>query len=133
MKSVLIGTAIFALSFSLGLFTKMNGDFRKDPWAVKWDDTVGSVVEDLSYGDQPAQKFDLYVPAGPSEKNTVWLRICMPADLLPAINRMTERFSNGSVRKAIPQPASTIRSELTATRMRVWRRRPRKLKRASRR
>ena len=30
---------------------------------VKWNDSVGTIMTDFSYGEKPANKFDLYLPA----------------------------------------------------------------------
>lgn len=43
------------------------------PWAsaytVDWNDSVGTVYTDLSYGDNEANRFDLYVPADDSKES----------------------------------------------------------------
>ena len=36
---------------------------------VKWNDQVGTMYKDLSYGDKDSNKYDLYLPADKSKKN----------------------------------------------------------------
>lgn len=56
---VLTFIAVFAASVIFKLkHDPFNGDYR-----VKWDESIGSVYADLSYGDGDANKFDLYMPA----------------------------------------------------------------------
>jgi acetyl esterase/lipase len=54
-----IGSALFKLTYK--------------PWATKyevdWNDSVGTVHTDLSYGDQAANRFDLYLPADDSRES----------------------------------------------------------------
>lgn len=60
--------AVFAAAFCAGAASRL----RLGPWKqsrVVWDDTVGRVYEDIAYGSEASQKFDMYVPAGRSNKS----------------------------------------------------------------
>ncbi|MDO5628072.1 MAG: alpha/beta hydrolase [Mobilicoccus sp.] len=55
---------VFAVSFAAGalvppLLSGQSGPFRP----VAWDDSVGSVETDLTYGDGPRNRYDLYLPS----------------------------------------------------------------------
>lgn len=57
------GILVFMLAFSAGVVSK----FAIQPgWAkaygMAWSDEIGTLKEDLSYGDGEANKFDLYLP-----------------------------------------------------------------------
>lgn len=61
--SVGVGILAFLLAFGMGVVSK----FAIQPsWAkkysVKWSDEIGTLKEDLPYGDEKANKFDLYLP-----------------------------------------------------------------------
>ncbi len=49
-----IGSVIFKLTYQ---------DPRMKEYSVNWNDDVGTVYTDLSYGREAANKFDLYLPA----------------------------------------------------------------------
>lgn len=61
---------IFTLSFIGSALFKIT---HKPAWAkefsVEWNDSIGTVYHDLSYGDQPANTFDLYVPSDNTKEN----------------------------------------------------------------
>ncbi len=59
----LIYTGVFAGVFALSAFLKLQGWPGKDPMPVTWNDSVGTRVDNLSYGPEEANKFDLYLPA----------------------------------------------------------------------
>lgn len=59
MIYVLSFVAIFAVSAIL----KMTADPFRGAYRVDWDDSMGTVVSDLSYGEGEANRFDLYLPA----------------------------------------------------------------------
>ncbi len=59
----LLYTAAFLLVFSASAIIKMTCNPLGDSYAVRWDDSVGSVCADLPYGDGEANRFDLYLPA----------------------------------------------------------------------
>lgn len=62
--NIALGIGVFVISFLAGAASKV---LIKPNWAkrfnVAWSDSVGTVHADLPYGDGPAQKFDLYLPA----------------------------------------------------------------------
>ncbi len=62
-KLIGIGILSFVLAFGAGVVSKfaIKPSWTKD-YSVKWNDTLGTLKEDLSYGDGEANKFDLYLP-----------------------------------------------------------------------
>lgn len=68
-KFVGFGILVFVIALLAGVASK---NFLKPAWAkeysVEWSDQVGRMVTDLSYGEEEAQKFDLYLPADNSKK-----------------------------------------------------------------
>ena len=60
----------FIISFVSSAIFKMT---CQPKWAKKypvdWDDSIGTIYKDISYGDKESNKFDLYVPKDNSKKN----------------------------------------------------------------
>lgn len=59
-----IYTSAFIAAFAISAAIKLTCNPLGDKYTVHWDETIGNVYTDLSYGDGEANKFDLYVPAG---------------------------------------------------------------------
>lgn len=60
---------VFIVSFVGSVIFKMiytSSEMRK--YSVDWSDEIGKVYTDLAYGEQEANKFDLYVPADSTKK-----------------------------------------------------------------
>lgn len=55
-----IGSVIFKLKYTSPKMKK---------YTVEWSDKIGTVHTDLSYGDKPANKFDLYLPADDTKES----------------------------------------------------------------
>lgn len=55
-----IGSAVFKMTYQ-PKWTKK--------YSVKWDDSIGTIYKDISYGDKESNKFDLYVPKDNSKEN----------------------------------------------------------------
>ena len=53
----------FIIAFCGSAFFKMTYNPYGKEFSVDWDDSVGTVYTDISYGSGEANKFDLYVPA----------------------------------------------------------------------
>lgn len=54
---------IFVAAFLAGVASKrISPSWAKD-YTAEWDDSLGTLEKDLPYGDKPAQKYDLYLPA----------------------------------------------------------------------
>lgn len=53
-----IGSAVFKVAYTPSALKK---------YSVGWTDDCGQIYKDLPYGDKPANKFDLYVPAEKKE------------------------------------------------------------------
>lgn len=58
-----IYVGVFLLVFVISAVLKMTVDPFHGKYSVEWSDSVGKVYTDFSYGEKPANKFDLYVPA----------------------------------------------------------------------
>lgn len=62
--------AVFVVVFVISLGIKL---IRKPAWSkeysVEWSDKIGTIHKDIAYGDEPANKFDLYVPADNTKEN----------------------------------------------------------------
>ena len=58
-----IYVVVFLTAFLASVVMKMTADPFHGKYTVKWDESVGTVYADLSYGEGAANKFDLYVPA----------------------------------------------------------------------
>ncbi len=66
---VLLGILVFVVAFTVGAISKiMPKSWQKD-YEVEWSEEVGTAQTDLVYGDKPAEKFDLYLPADKGKKN----------------------------------------------------------------
>lgn len=66
IKKFLVYTGVFLLSLLLGfggnlLVTSLSAE------KVEWNETIGTEHLDVAYGDLPANKFDLYLPADKSK------------------------------------------------------------------
>lgn len=59
----------FLTAFVLSAIFKMTWKPWAKEFSVAWDETVGTVYTDLSYGEKPANKFDLYLPADASKES----------------------------------------------------------------
>ena len=61
--SVGVGILAFLLAFCAGAVSKfaIQPGWAKE-YSVKWSDELGTLKEDLPYGDGDANKFDLYLP-----------------------------------------------------------------------
>jgi acetyl esterase/lipase len=66
--SIGICILVLILSFVVGIVSK-----GVKPWAneykVKWNDDIGTIHKDISYGEEESNKFDLYVPKDNSKEN----------------------------------------------------------------
>lgn len=59
----LLYAGAFVAAFVISAVVKMTADPFGGKYAAHWDSSVGTVYTDLSCGERPANKFDLYVPA----------------------------------------------------------------------
>ena len=59
----LIYVGAFLVTFAASAVLKVTWHPLGDKYSVRWDDSVGTVYTDLSYGEEDANKFDLYLPA----------------------------------------------------------------------
>ena len=49
--------------FGLGAASKMISPSWSKDYTVEWDDNVGTLHADISYGSEESNRFDLYLPA----------------------------------------------------------------------
>ncbi|MDO5410976.1 MAG: alpha/beta hydrolase [Lachnospiraceae bacterium] len=67
---VFICILAFIISFAGSAIFKMTYVSPKlKKYSVKWSDETGKIYTDLSYGEKPANKFDLYVPKDNTKEN----------------------------------------------------------------
>lgn len=59
----LIYVAAFIVAFAVSAAVKAAWNPLNGKYSVQWNDSMGTVYTDLSYGEGAANKFDLYVPA----------------------------------------------------------------------
>ena len=74
----LIYVGAFLVSFAASAVLKVTWPPLGDKYSVRWDDSVGTVYTDPSYGEGDANKFDLYLPAD-STKGTYDLVVYLHA------------------------------------------------------
>lgn len=65
-----IGILIFILAFGAGVASKflITPSWTKE-YTAQWSNEIGTLMEDLPYGDGEANKFDLYLPKDSSREN----------------------------------------------------------------
>lgn len=76
---VIVCIGVFLISFvgsALFKMTYKSPELRK--YSVEWNDEIGSTYTDIAYGDNEANKFDMYVPAD-STKETYGLVVYLHA------------------------------------------------------
>lgn len=66
---VFIYIAVFLAAFGAGAASKMIQPAWSKDYTVDWNDSVGTVHKDISYGEAESNKFDLYVPADKSREH----------------------------------------------------------------
>ncbi len=64
-----IYTAAFVVVFIASAIVKMTYHPMSKDYTADWNDTVGKIYTDLSYGHGEAHKFDLYVPSDNSKES----------------------------------------------------------------
>ena len=62
MRFVLLCIATFLISMGIGVWSKTISPSWAKQYSVKWSDDLGTLMEDLPYGNGEANKFDLYLP-----------------------------------------------------------------------
>ena len=65
-----IGILVFLLAFGAGTVSKFafQPSWSKQ-YSVKWSDEIGTLKSDIAYGENEANKFDLYLPKDDSREN----------------------------------------------------------------
>lgn len=58
---------VFILSFVVGIVSKITHDSTHGKYTVEWNESIGTIYTDIAYGEKPANKFDLYLPADNSK------------------------------------------------------------------
>lgn len=64
-----IGIMVFILAFGAGAVSKGISPSWTKEYSVKWSGDLGTLMEDLVYGEGEANKFDLYLPKDNSREN----------------------------------------------------------------
>lgn len=64
-----IYVGVFIAVFIISAIFKMTYSPLAKEFTVNWDDSVGKIYTDISYGEKEANKFDLYVPADDSRES----------------------------------------------------------------
>ena len=64
----LISVGAFLVTFIASAAFKMTWNPLGDKYSVRWDDSVGTMYTNLSYGEGAANKFDLYLPSDSSRE-----------------------------------------------------------------
>lgn len=59
----------FVVALGIGAASKMAQPSWAKDYTVEWNDSVGMVHKDISYGEAESNKFDLYVPADNSKES----------------------------------------------------------------
>ena len=76
---VILCIIVFILTFIVSVVIKISYTSPElKQFSVKWNDEIGTIHTDISYGEKPAQKFDLYLPTDQS-KDTYGLVIYLHA------------------------------------------------------
>ena len=65
----LIYITTFIVIFVTSFIFKMKQDPFNGKYRVEWNDSIGKVYTDISYGDLESNKFDIYVPADNTKEN----------------------------------------------------------------
>lgn len=65
----LIYVTVFIAVFVVSAAAKVAWNPLNGKYSVQWNNDMGTIYTDLSYGEGAANKFDLYVPAGDSKDN----------------------------------------------------------------
>lgn len=65
----IIYVGAFIAAFAISIAAKMKIDPFGGKYAIRWDNSMGTIYKDLTYGDGEANKFDLYVPADSGREN----------------------------------------------------------------
>lgn len=66
---VFVYIVAFFVAFGAGTASKMVQPFWAKDYTVDWNDSIGTVHKDISYGEAESNKFDLYVPADNSREH----------------------------------------------------------------
>lgn len=76
---ILLCIVVFIVALGIGVVTKLTYQPKwTSDYTVEWSEKVGTVYKDISYGEKPANKFDLYVPADKT-KNSYGLVVYLHA------------------------------------------------------
>lgn len=81
----LIYVTAFVVTFAVSAAVKMTYQPLAKKFSYQWDDSVGKIYSDLSYGDGEATNSISMFPPIAAEKATDWLSISMQAVLLREI------------------------------------------------
>ena len=66
---VFLYVLIFLAVFALSAVFKITYNPLNEKYSVDWNDSVGTMLTDLTYGEKEANTFDLYLPADNSRES----------------------------------------------------------------
>lgn len=66
---IFICILVFIFSFIIGMASKSIKPAWSKKYSVEWNDEIGTLKKDISYGDKESNKFDLYLPKDNSKSN----------------------------------------------------------------
>lgn len=66
---IFICILVFIFSLMAGIASKSIKPAWSKKYSVEWNDEIGTLKKDISYGDKQSNKFDLYLPKNNSKEN----------------------------------------------------------------
>ena len=97
---------LFVIVFTVSALIRVNllGSAPMRLMQVKWDDTVGTIYNDLNYENDYGHKYDLYVPANLDIGNAQQLILFIHGVVLIPVQKRTEKFgANITLQRGILQ------------------------------
>lgn len=103
---ITLWSILFVIVFTVSALIRVNmlGSAPMKLMQVKWDDTVGTIYNDLNYENDYGHKYDLYVPANLDIGNAQQLILLSTAVVLIPVQKRTEKFgANITLQRGILQ------------------------------
>ena len=91
---ITLWSILFVIVFTVSALIRVNllGSAPMRLMQVKWDDTVGTIYNDLNYENDYGHKYDLYVPAPLDIGNAQQLILFSTVAVLIPVQKRTEKF-----------------------------------------
>ena len=103
---ITLWSILFVIVFTVSALIRVNllGSAPMRLMQVKWDDTVGTIYNDLNYENDYGHKYDLYVPANLDIGNAQQLILFIHGGSLIPVQKRTEKFgANITLQRGILQ------------------------------